>query len=122
MALIKDVKPNAVLNYHEMGKVIYYQKSSPLLSVVYSKTGYTLIHESLGDAHGTLGDWLTAKGIAWCTPETCYGSFPISHWQLYSEWENHKDMLPAIAYAYKGLYMKKETARKTFRKVFPVVS
>lgn len=100
--LINTIKPKAVVNYHEAGKVIYYTKSSSLLRLIRQKTGYRAIRESISGANGSFGDYLTKKGIVWCTPETCSGSAPVSHSQFYYEWVKHRDMLPAIAKLYQS--------------------
>lgn len=99
--LVNKVKPKAVINYHEAGRVIYYTKSSSLTSLVRQKTGYRLIRESIKGANGSFGDWLTRKGIAWCTPETCIGTAPVGHSQFYYEWGKHRDMIQAVAKLYK---------------------
>lgn len=99
--LVNRIKPKAVINYHEAGRVIYYTRSSALLNLVRQKTGYRTVRESISGANGSLGDYLTRKGIAWCTPETCSGSAPVSHSQFYYEWRKHRDMLPAVAKLYR---------------------
>ena len=98
--LINKVKPKAVINYHEAGRVIYYTKTSSLLRLVRQKTGYRPIYESIKGANGSFGDWLTKKGIAWCTPETCVGTAPVGHSQFYYEWGKHRDMIQAVAKLY----------------------
>ena len=98
--LINKIQPKAVINYHEAGRVIYYTKYSSLTSLVRQKTGYRLIRESISGANGSLGDYLTKKGIAWCTPETCSGTAPVSHSQFYYEWSRHRDMIQAVAKLY----------------------
>lgn len=97
---INQVKPKAVINYHEAGRIIYYTKSSSLLSLIKQKTGYRTIYESISGANGSFGDYLTRKGIVWCTPETCSGSAPVNHSQFYYEWGKHRDVIPAIAKLY----------------------
>lgn len=92
--LVNKLKPKAVINYHEAGRVIYYTRASSLTSLVRQKTGYRLIHESIKGANGSFGDWLTRKGITWCTPETCIGTAPVGHSQFYYEWGKHRDMRP----------------------------
>lgn len=98
--LINQIKPKAVINYHEAGRVIYYTKYSSLTSLVRQKTGYRLIRESISGANGSFGDYLTRKGIAWCTPETCSGTAPVGHSQFYYEWGRHRDMIQAVAKLY----------------------
>lgn len=98
--LINQIRPKAVINYHEAGRVIYYTKYSSLTSLVRQKTGYRLIRESISGANGSLGDYLTRKGIAWCTPETCSGTAPVGHSQFYYEWSRHRDMIQAVAKLY----------------------
>lgn len=98
--LVNKVKPKAVINYHEAGRVIYYTRSSSLLRLVRQKTGYRPIYESIKGANGSFGDWLTKKGIAWCTPETCLGTAPVGHSQFYYEWGKHRDMIQAVAKLY----------------------
>lgn len=98
--LINQIKPKAVINYHEAGRVIYYMKYSSLTRLVRQKTGYRLIRESISGANGSLGDYLTRKGIAWCTPETCSGTAPVGHSQFYYEWSKHRDMIQAVAKLY----------------------
>lgn len=100
--LINKINPKAVVNYHEAGRIIYYTKSSSLLNLVKQKTGYRTVRESISGANGSFGDYLTKKGIAWCTPETCSGSAPVSHSQFYYEWRKHRDMIPAIAKLYRS--------------------
>jgi len=99
--LIDKVKPKAVINYHEAGRVIYYTKSSSLLRLIRQKTGYSPVRESIRGANGSLGDYLTRKGITWCTPETCATPAPVSHSQFYYEWGKHRDMIPAVAKLYQ---------------------
>lgn len=99
--LINKINPKAVINYHEAGRIIYYTKNSSLLNLVKQKTGYRTVRESISGANGSFGDYLTRKGIAWCTPETCSGSAPVSHSQFYYEWRKHRDMIPAIAKLYR---------------------
>ncbi len=98
--LVDKIKPKAVINYHEAGRVIYYTKSSSLLSLVRQKTGYRPVRESISGANGSFGDYLTKKGITWCTPETCSGSAPVGHSQFYYEWGRHRDMVQAVAKLY----------------------
>lgn len=98
--LIDETKPKAVINYHEAGRVIYYTRSSSLLNLVRQKTGYRPIRESISGANGSLGDYLTKKGITWCTPETCSGTAPVGHSQFYYEWGKHRDMVQAVAKLY----------------------
>lgn len=98
--LIDTINPKAVINYHEAGRVIYYTKNSSLLSTVKRQTGYRHIRESVSGANGSFGDYLTKRGIVWCTPETCVGLAPVSHSQFYYEWGKHRDMIPAIAKLY----------------------
>ena len=98
--LIDETKPKAVINYHEAGRVIYYTRSSSLLNLVRQKTGYRPIRESISGANGSLGDYLTKKGITWCTPETCSGTAPVGHSQFYYEWGRHRDMIQAVAKLY----------------------
>ncbi len=98
--LVDKIKPKAVINYHEAGRVIYYTKSSSLLSLVRQKTGYRPVRESISGANGSFGDYLTKKGITWCTPETCSGSAPVGHSQFYYEWGKHRDMVQAVAKLY----------------------
>lgn len=99
--LINNITPKAVINYHEAGRVIYYTKASSLLSTIKRQTGYRTIRESISGANGSFGDYLTKKGIAWCTPETCVGLAPVNHSQFYYEWGKHRDMIPAIAKLYR---------------------
>lgn len=98
--LVNKVKPKAVINYHEAGRVIYYTRASSLLNLVRQKTGYRPVHESIKGANGSFGDWLTRKGIIWCTPETCVGTAPVGHSQFYYEWGKHRDMIQAVAKLY----------------------
>lgn len=98
--LIDQINPKAVINYHEAGKVIYYTRNSSLLRLVRQKTGYRPISESISGANGSLGDYLTKKGITWCTPETCSGTAPVGHSQFYYEWGRHRDMIQAVAKLY----------------------
>lgn len=98
--LINKIKPKAVINYHEAGRVIYYTKYSSLTSLVRKKTGYRPIRESISGANGSLGDYLTRKGITWCTPETYSGTAPVGHSQFYYEWGKHRDIIQAVAKLY----------------------
>lgn len=98
--LVDKIKPKAVINYHEAGRVIYYTRRSSLLNLVRQKTGYRPIRESISGANGSFGDYLTKKGITWCTPETCSGSTPAGHSQFYYEWGKHRDMVQAVAKLY----------------------
>lgn len=94
--LIAKVKPQAVINYHETGHLIYYKEESQLVQTVQSLTGYQLAPET-GEPNGNLGDWLSEQNITWCTIETCIGSAPVRRIQLLAEWKKHCNLLPAIA-------------------------
>lgn len=80
--LIDDVKPVGVVNYHETGPLIYYTCPSRLLDFIQKMTGYLPVQEMEG-CPGSFGDWLTERGIAWCTVETCHWKAPVGHWQIY---------------------------------------
>lgn len=94
--LILKIKPQAVLNYHETGHLIYYKNDSRLVQTVHALTGYKLCKEGQ-ECNGNLGDWLTERGIDWCTLETCVKVAPVCEKQLLHEWKRHRNMLPAIA-------------------------
>lgn len=98
--LIRTVKPVAVINYHETGHVIYYQKSEELAKRLRQMTGYRLCRE-WGEPNGNLGDWLTKEGIDWCTLETCVGKAPVRRWQLAAEWYRHRNLFLVIAKFYQ---------------------
>jgi hypothetical protein len=93
------IKPCAVVNYHETGRLIYYRNKSRLTQTVHAQTGYRLVKETQED-NGNLGDWLTAQQIDWCTVETCVGKAPVSRLQLLTEYRRHDTLIPAIA----GIY------------------
>lgn len=94
--LILKIKPQAVINYHETGHLIYYKEDSELVETVHMLTGYRLCKEK-EESNGNLGDWLTEKNVEWCTVETCIGKAPVHRVQMLAEWHRHRDMLPAIA-------------------------
>lgn len=95
--LIRRIHPQLVVNYHAAGRLIYYRDDFPGLNLLRSMTRYSLKQET-GKPYGTLGDFLTAEKTDWCTPETCIGSAPVWHIQIYLEWFKHRDVLPALLY------------------------
>lgn len=101
LKLVNKTRPDAVINYHEAGRVIYYTRDSSLKNLIRQKTGYQPVRESISGANGSFGDFLTKKGITWCTPETCTGTAPVSHTQFYYEWGKHRDMIQAVAKLYQ---------------------
>lgn len=94
--LILKTRPQAVINYHETGHLIYYKKNSRLVQAVHSLTGYRLCPEG-EECNGNLGDWLTERRIDWCTVETCVGEAPVKRKQILAEWKRHRELLPAVA-------------------------
>ena len=96
--LVDGVKPLAVINYHETGRLIYYKEFNKLTKLIKAETGYCCKYDS--GANGSLGDWLSMKNTAWVTIETCIGRAPVNHLQLYREWKLHKNMIQKIAKLY----------------------
>ena len=94
--LILKIKPQMVVNYHETGHLIYYKEDSRFVQTVLTLTCYRLFKEG-EECNGNLGDWLTERGIDWCTIETCTGEAPVSRKQLYAEWKRHRNLFLAIA-------------------------
>lgn len=94
--LIVKVRPDAVINYHSAGHLIYYREDSELVQLMRRQTGYRPCKET-GEANGNLGDWLTEHNIDWCTIETCIGKAPAGRWQLWLEWRKHRDIFAAVA-------------------------
>lgn len=97
--LIVRVKPKAVINYHEAGELLYYGSSTKLVNMIHDVTGYSMYCTG-NEENGNLGDWLCAKRIDWCTPETCQGEAPVSHSQLGRQWKKNKKMIVALAKFY----------------------
>lgn len=92
--LVEAVNPVGVINYHEAGPLIYYTNPSKLLTAVRRMTGYPLERED-GGCPGSFGDWLTDRGIAYCTIETCRGKAPVGHWQIYPCYLENRRVLAA---------------------------
>lgn len=99
--LIEAVKPAGVVNYHETGPLIYYIRRSVLLDFVQRMTGYLPVQEKEG-CPGSFGDWLTDRGIDWCTVETCRWRAPVGHWQIYPCYLKQYSVLAVVAAAVSG--------------------
>lgn len=94
--LVCQVHPCAVINYHETGELIYYEKARQPAILLHSLTGYPLCR--LADSpNGNFGDWLSQKNIDWCTVETCLGNAPVSSRQFFSLCKKHREVLQALA-------------------------
>lgn len=98
--LIFTVHPQAVVNYHTTGHVIYYKEDAKIVHLMEKITRYRLCRENEG-ANGNFGDWLSEIGIDWCTVETCIGRAPSGRRQLVTEWKRNRDVLPALAKLYQ---------------------
>ncbi len=99
LKIINLVKPDAVINYHEVGEIIYYRNETSLTALVKEKTGYALIpDDKVKD--GSLGNWLDAKKINWCTIETCTGVAPVEHEQYKDLYDKNRDVIAAVARLY----------------------
>ncbi len=96
--LVDSIKPTAVINYHETGRIIYFKEFSKLTKLISAETGYHCKYDK--GANGSLGDWLSMKNVEWVTIETCIGRAPVNHLQLYYEWKLHKNMIQKIAKLY----------------------
>ena len=96
--LVESVKPVGVINYHEAGPLIYYTRPSGLLTAVQRMTGYPMEQEQ-GGCPGSFGDWLTQRGIVYCTVETCRGRAPVKHWQIYPCYLKNSRILAVAAKA-----------------------
>ncbi|MCI8770231.1 MAG: hypothetical protein HFH73_03635 [Lachnospiraceae bacterium] len=97
--LVFTVYPQAVINYHTTGHLIYYKEDTKLVRLLGKMTGYRLCRED-DSTNGNFGDWLSEVGIDWCTVETCIGKAPSSRKQLVLEWKRNRDVLAALAKMY----------------------
>ncbi len=94
--LIFTVHPQAVINYHTTGHVIYYKEDTELVKLMAKITGYRLQKED-ESVNGNFGDWLSEIGTDWCTVETCVGKAPSGRKQLFLEWKRNRNVLAALA-------------------------
>lgn len=94
--LIFTIHPQAVINYHTTGHVIYYKEDTELVKLMGKITGYRLCKED-ESTNGNFGDWLSEIGTDWCTVETCVGRAPAGRKQLVLEWKRNRDVLAALA-------------------------
>lgn len=97
-SFIDEVKPLAVVNYHETGPLIYYSRFSKLLFGVRKATGYAIQREQRV-APGAFSSWLDMRGIDCCCVETCRGKAPVGHWQLLPAYYRNRQVLAAAAWA-----------------------
>lgn len=95
MKLVLEIDPDLVINYHSAGEEIIYQRYFNALRYMSDMTTYPLHHET-EKAYGSLGDWLTERGVPWCTIETGLGKAPVWHCQIYIQWFRHRDLLPLV--------------------------
>lgn len=105
--LVRKVDPEAVVNYHAMGNVIYcnYGASSKMQSKVYklsgkirSLTGYTYMGLSEGPG---FANWLVCKkGIPSCTVEIGKYTTPVPISQFSTVWSQNKNVMAATAKLY----------------------
>ncbi len=105
--LVTDVKPEAVVNYHAMGNVIYckYGGSKKVQKKVYqladeirSLTGY--YYMGLDRSPG-FANWLVCKkGIPSCTVEIGMNTTPVPISQWNTVWKQNKDVMAATAKLY----------------------
>ena len=63
--LVFTVHPQAVINYHTTGHVIYYKEDTELVKLMAKITGYRLQKED-ESVNGNFGDWLSEIGTDWC--------------------------------------------------------
>lgn len=97
LKLLTREKPEAVINYHQAGEVIYYREADALAELVQRLTGYSMEKEQ-GAANGNLGDWLSEQGIDWCTVETGAGNAPVAHCQFEDILRRNRMIIPALAW------------------------
>lgn len=93
--LIGKIHPIAVIHYHEAGSLIYYERKSPIIKVIYRVTHYPLRKE-IKTAPGCFSSWLEEQGIASCTVETCRGKAPVSHWQILPVYVRNRKLLTEV--------------------------
>lgn len=97
-AFVDEVKPMAVVNYHETGPLIYYSQFSKLVYGVQKTTGY-LIQREQQVAAGAFSSWLDMRGINCCTVETCRGNAPVRHWQFWQAYYKNRHIFAAVAWS-----------------------
>lgn len=94
--LVCRIQPCAVINYHQTGELIYYERAKQPALLLHSLTEYPLCR--LADCpNGNFGDWLTQMEIDWCTIESCTGNAPVNSRQYFSLYQKHRDLLEALA-------------------------
>lgn len=96
--LVSGIRPQAVINYHQAGEVIYYREAEALAKEIHRLTGYALEREQ-GAANGNLGDWLSGQGIDWCTVETGSGKAPVAHGQFEDIFRRNRRVILALAWS-----------------------
>lgn len=106
--LVEEIQPEAVVNYHAMGNVIYcdYGASKKMQKKVYKlsgairkHTGYTYLssYKCPGFAN-----WLVCKeGIPSCTVEVGRGAVPVPCNQFKTVWRQNKEVMAACAKLYQ---------------------
>lgn len=97
LKLLLRTKPEAVINYHQAGEVIYYREAKALAREIQGMTGYAAQQEQ-GEANGNLGDWLSVQGIGWCTVETGAGNAPVDHRQFEDILRRNRGIIPLLAW------------------------
>lgn len=105
MQLAADLKPSAVINYHSMGRVIYWdvpgnryrEKNQAFASMLGSLTGYRMM--GTGNATGGYLDWLLVgeNPVVTATLETGSAACPMPESEYQKVWKENLLVWPATA-------------------------
>lgn len=108
VALVNEIQPQAVVNYHAMGNVIYcrYKTSKKMQKKVFQlsakikkMTGYSYM--GVTDNAG-FANWLVCEeGIPSCTVEIGRNTVPVPISQFKTVWKQNKDVMAAAAQLYE---------------------
>lgn len=99
IAVVKKVKPNVVICYHQAGEVMYHRKHTKLSNMLYSMTKYTHVI-SEPTAYGTFSDYLDARNIYNCTLETGKVPAPVKNSEFKKIYKLNRYVLVAVAKMY----------------------
>ena len=99
IAVVKKVKPNVVICYHQAGEVMYHRKHTKLSNMLYSMTKYTHVI-SEPTAYGTFSDYLDARNIYNCTLETGKVPAPVKNIEFKKIYKLNRYVLVAVAKMY----------------------
>lgn len=99
IAVVKKVKPNVVICYHQAGEVMYHRKNTKLSNMLYSMTKYTHVI-SEPTAYGTFSDYLDARNIYNCTLETGKVPAPVKNSEFKKIYKLNRYVLLAVAKMY----------------------